>query len=211
MLGFRHVAGVDEAGRGCLFGPVFAGAVILSPERPIRGLRDSKQLEPGRREVLGERIRERALAWAVRSVDAIEIDRINIYQASRLAMKCAVEALSPPADYVLVDALTLAVRCPQQALIHGDARCFSIAAASILAKVERDACMALMDAHYPQYCLARNKGYGSPEHLRALRQYGATEHHRASFAPVRQVGPPRGVWQLPLFGDRAQTAAGGCD
>src|SRR5271154_5785647 len=134
--GFQHIAGVDEVGRGALFGPVFAAAVILSPDRPIRGLRDSKLLDAERREVLAERIRERAVAWSVGAADAFEIDRINILQASRLAMCRALNQLK--ADYLLIDALKLDVPFPQKALIHGDARCFSIAAASILAKVHRD-------------------------------------------------------------------------
>lgn len=120
-LGFRRVAGLDEAGRGSLFGPVFAAAVILSPERPIRGLNDSKLLEPERREELAVLIEERAVTWAVASADAGEIDRINIYQASRLAMRRAVEQLSEPADFLLVDALKLDLPMPQRALIHGDA------------------------------------------------------------------------------------------
>ncbi len=110
--GFQHIAGVDEVGRGALFGPVFAAAVILSPDRPIRGLRDSKLLDAERREVLAVRIRERAVAWSVAAVDAFEIDRINILQASRLAMRCAIERLNPAADYLLVDAVTVDLRVP---------------------------------------------------------------------------------------------------
>src|SRR3954447_26450668 len=125
--GFRLVAGVDEVGRGALFGPVFAAAVILSPDRPVRGLNDSKQLEPERRTVLAGRIKERALAWAVGAVDAATIDRINIYQASRLAMKLAVQKLQPAADFLLIDALYLDLTVAQTALIHGDARCHAIA------------------------------------------------------------------------------------
>src|SRR5512144_2374256 len=121
--GFHAVAGVDEVGRGALFGPVVAGAVVLCPERPIRGLNDSKLLDAERREVLAERIRERAVTWAVAAVDAATIDRINIYHASRLAMKLAVEKLQPAADFLLIDALALDVPIAQRALIHGDARC----------------------------------------------------------------------------------------
>src|SRR6266404_3250349 len=166
--GFCAIAGVDEVGRGSLFGAVFAAAVILSPDRPIRGLNDSKQLEPERREVLSERIRERAAAWAVAAVDAAAIDRINIYQASRLA----IEKLLPVADFLLIDAVPLDLAIPQHPLIHGDARCHAIAAASIVAKVERDACMRVWDEIYPQYGLARHKGYNTPEHVRALEQHG---------------------------------------
>src|SRR5256885_8294777 len=136
--GFRFVAGVDEVGRGALFGGVFAAAVILAPDRPVRGLNDSKQLEAERREVLAVRIRERAVAWAVAAVDAATIDHINIYQASRLAMRTAVSRLSTAADFILVDAVPLEVGVPQRALIKGDARCHAIAAASIVAKVQRD-------------------------------------------------------------------------
>ena len=199
--GFAAIAGVDEVGRGSLFGAVFAGAVILSPDRPIRGLNDSKQLEPERREVLAERIRERAAAWAVAAVDAAMIDRINIYQASRLAMKRAVEQLVPAADFVLIDAVPLDLPMPQQPLIHGDARCQAIAAASIIAKVARDACMRVWDEVYPKYGLANHKGYNTPEHLKALEEHGPTPLHRASFEPVRArwLFPLDDAGQLELF------------
>ena len=199
--GFAAVAGVDEVGRGSLFGAVFAGAVILSPDRPIRGLNDSKQLAADRREVLAQRIRERALAWSVAAVDAAMIDRVNIYQASRLAMKHAVEQLSPAADFLLIDAIPLDLAVPQQPLIHGDARCQAIAAASIIAKVARDACMRVWDELYPQYGLAHHKGYNTPEHLKALEQYGPTPLHRASFEPVRArwLFPLDDAGQLDLF------------
>ncbi len=199
--GFCAIAGVDEVGRGSLFGAVFAAAVILSPDRPIRGLNDSKQLEPERREVLSERIRERAAAWAVAAVDAAAIDRINIYQASRLAMRLAVEKLLPVADFLLIDAVPLDLAIPQHPLIHGDARCHAIAAASIVAKVERDACMRVWDEIYPQYGLARHKGYNTPEHVRALEQHGPTPLHRLSFEPVRLVSlfPVDDDGQLELF------------
>jgi ribonuclease HII len=194
------VAGVDEVGRGSLFGGVFAGAVILSPDRPIRGLNDSKQLEPERREVLAERIRERAVAWAVGAVDAAVVDRINIYQASRLAMKLAVQRLSPAADFLLIDAVPLEMDIPQYPLIHGDARCQAIAAASIVAKVARDACMRVWDKIYPQYGLANHKGYNTPEHLRALVEHGLTPLHRLSFEPVRARSLfPVDDGQLELF------------
>lgn len=183
-LGYARVAGADEAGRGALFGSVYAAAAVLDPERPVRGLRDSKQLGPARREELAAAIRERATAWAVAFVEASLIDRINIYQASRLAMKQAIEQLDPPADYLLLDALRVDLPLPQEAIIHGDARCQSIAAASILAKVARDADMQRWDAVYPQYGLARHKGYPTAEHLDALNRYGPTVHHRRSYAPV---------------------------
>ena len=183
--GFRAVAGIDEAGRGSLFGPVFAAAVVLSEERPIRGLNDSKLLEPERREVLAERIRERAVAWSVQAVDAATIDAINIYQASRLAMRLAVAQLNPAPDFLLVDAVPLELNVPQRPLIKGDARCHAIAAASILAKTARDACLRVWDEVFPGYGLASHKGYSTPEHYRALETLGLTPLHRLSFEPVR--------------------------
>jgi ribonuclease HII len=186
-----YIAGVDEAGRGALFGSVFAAAVILDPERPVDGLRDSKQLTAERREELAAEIRERARAWAVADVDAAEIDRINILEASRLAMRRAIEKLNPPADYLLVDAVQVDLELPQQALIKGDARCRSIAAASILAKVDRDCSMREWDRVYPQYGLARHKGYPTVEHLEALAAHGAAQQHRFSYAPVREIAAAR--------------------
>jgi ribonuclease HII len=198
--GFVRIAGADEVGRGALFGAVYAAAVIMSPDAKIRGLKDSKALDAGDREKLAARIRERAVAWAVAAVDAATIDRINIYQASRLAMKRAVEALSPAADFLLVDALTLDVSVEQLALIKGDARCQAIAAASILAKVERDQAMCLWDAVYPEYGLARHKGYFTEEHQEALRTHGPTPLHRLSFEPVRMRSLFPVDWeQLELF------------
>ena len=199
--GFRAVAGVDEVGRGALFGPVVAAAVILAPDRPVRGLNDSKQLEPERREVLAERIRERAVAWAVAAVDAATIDCVNIYNASRMAMRLAVSRLSPPPDFVLVDAVPLDIALPQRALIKGDARCHAIAAASIVAKVYRDACLRVWDEVFPQYGLAAHKGYATPEHRRAIEQHGLTPLHRLSFEPVRvhSLFPLDAGLQLELF------------
>jgi len=183
--GFRVIAGLDEAGRGSLFGPVFAAAVVLDPNRSIRGLDDSKALEPNRREVLAARIRERACAWAVGAADAFEIDRINIYQASRLAMTRALNQLAGKCDYLLLDALKLDVEVEQKSLIHGDALCFSIAAASILAKTHRDAALVQWDRVFPDYGLAQNKGYSTPDHIAALERIGPTSLHRFSFEPVR--------------------------
>lgn len=187
--GYRHIAGVDEVGRGALFGPVFAAAVVLDPDRPIRGLRDSKILDAERREILADRIRQRAAAWAVCGADVFEIDHVNILQASRLAMLRAVTKLSPAADYLLVDAVKVETEIAQQSLIHGDARSHSIAAASILAKVERDACMDRWHEVFPQYGLNHNKGYGTPEHMKALECFGPTSLHRFSFEPVRVYCP----------------------
>jgi ribonuclease HII len=200
--GYRYIAGADEVGRGSLFGAVVAGAVILSSEAPVRGLNDSKQIDPERREVLAERIRERAVSWAVAAVDAATIDRINIYEASRLAMKQAVEQLTPAADFVLVDAVPLHVQLPQQPLVQGDERCHAIAAASILAKVYRDQMMREWDKFYPEYGLANHKGYHCPEHMSALQRLGPTPLHRMSFEPVRRVAiysPSAGYRQMEMF------------
>lgn len=183
--GYVCAAGVDEAGRGALFGPVFAAAVILDETKPIGGLRDSKELDAERRDLLAGRIRERARAWAVAAADAYEIDRVNILQASRLAMRRAVCALQPSADYLLIDACDVDLPIGQEGIIHGDAVCRSIAAASILAKTARDECMRRWDAVFPDFGLARNKGYGTDEHTEALRRLGPTMLHRFSFEPVR--------------------------
>ncbi|MEP7354329.1 MAG: ribonuclease HII [Acidobacteriota bacterium] len=183
--GYSAIAGVDEVGRGALFGSVFAAAVILNPDRPIRGLDDSKQLPPDRREVLAARIEERATAWAIGAADAFEIDHVNILQASRLAMTRAVSRLSPAADYLLIDALKLDVDLPQRGLIHGDSSSFSIAAASILAKVARDRAMRAWAEVFPGYGFDSNKGYGAPDHLSGLKRFGPTPLHRYSFGPVR--------------------------
>ena len=185
--GYRTVAGLDEAGRGALFGPVFAAAVVLDPARQIRGLDDSKQLDPERREVLAARIRERAVAWTIGAADAFEIDRLNILEASRLAMRRAVERLSVACDYLLIDFIRIDLNLPQEPLVRGDALCTSIAAASILAKVERDRALASWDAVFPDYRLASNKGYGTACHLAALDRLGPTPLHRFSFAPVRNA------------------------
>lgn len=186
--GFRCIAGLDEVGRGALFGPVYAAAVVLHPDRPVRGLRDSKELDAETREVLAERIRERAVCWAVAAADAFEIDRINILQASRLAMRRAAESLCPQPDYLLIDAVSVDLRLEQESLIGGDARCQCIAAASILAKVARDECMRQWDRVFPGFGLARNKGYGTDEHYAGLRTLGPTSLHRFSFWPVRDSG-----------------------
>jgi ribonuclease HII len=189
--GAVRVAGVDEVGRGSLFGPVVAAAVILDPSYRVRGLRDSKLLEPERREVLAERIREHAVAWAFAAVDAARIDQINIYQASRVAMRDAVMGLTIAADHLLIDAVKIDSELPQQAIIHGDALSASIAAASILAKVERDRMMREWDVVFPLYGLASHKGYSTPRHLAALREHGPSPLHRQSFAPVWQNPVPQ--------------------
>ncbi|MGH9493278.1 MAG: ribonuclease HII [Terriglobales bacterium] len=204
--GARFVAGVDEAGRGSLFGPVVAAAVILDPEQRIRGLRDSKLLAEKVREELAERICERALACAVAEVDAAEIDRINIYQASRLAMRQAVARLPLLPDHLLVDAMVLDWAGPQTRIIHGDARSASVAAASILAKVERDRLLRHWDGLFPQYGLAAHKGYSTPQHLESLRQHGPSPLHRQSFAPVWSSTRPQEVLEFMLEEEDAEPA-----
>jgi ribonuclease HII len=191
--GAEHVAGVDEVGRGSLFGPVVAAAVILDPGHRIRGLRDSKLLPAERREELALLIRLHSIAWAIAAVDSARIDQINIYQASRLAMLRAVQQLSPVASYLLVDAVRLDCELPQQPIIHGDALSASIAAASILAKVERDRMISAWDPVFPVYGLASNKGYCTPHHLRALREHGPSPLHRQSFSPVWNAPIPQEV------------------
>ena len=205
--GATLVAGVDEVGRGSLFGPVVAAAVILNPEYRIRGLRDSKLLPPERREELDARIRERAIAWAIAAVDSARIDQINIYHASRLAMLRAVEQLAPAAGYLLVDAMKIDCALPQRAIIHGDALSASIAAASIIAKVERDRMISAWDPVFPVYGLASNKGYSAPRHLAALREYGPSPLHRQSFAPVWSAPVPQEV--LSFMQEDAEAEAQG--
>ena len=183
--GFATIAGVDEVGRGCLFGPVFAAAVILDPDRPIKRLRDSKIIDGDERVKLARHIKSRSVSWAVGAADVYEIDQINIYHASRLAMKRAVEALAIKPDYLLIDAIKIDLPLAQQSLIGGDARCRAIAAASIVAKVHRDECLLQWHEVFPQYNLASNKGYSTPDHKRALRKHGPTLMHRFSFLPVR--------------------------
>jgi ribonuclease HII len=182
--GATLIAGVDEVGRGSLFGPVVAGAVILDPAYRIRGLRDSKLLPAERREQLSGRIKQHSLAWAVAAVDVARIDQMNIYHASRLAMAEAVSSLRLRPDHLLIDAMKIDFDCPQTAIIHGDALSTSIAAASIIAKVERDAMIRAWDPVYPVYGLASNKGYYTRKHASSLREFGPSPLHRQSFAPV---------------------------
>lgn len=203
--GARLVAGVDEVGRGSLFGPVVAAAVILDRSYRIRGLRDSKLLPRERREILAARIREHSIAIAIASVDAARIDEINIYQASRVAMHQAVVQLQPAADHLLIDAMRLDCDIAQQAIIHGDALSASIAAASIIAKVQRDRMMVEFDSAYPAYGLASNKGYSTPFHLAALREHGPCPLHRQSFAPVWQNPTPQEVLEFMQREDAGAT------
>ena len=196
--GAQWVAGVDEVGRGSLFGPVVAAAVILDPRYRIRGLRDSKLLDRETREKLAPRIREHAIAWAIAAVDVSTIDQINIYWASKRAMEEAVAKLAPRPDHLLIDALRLSFDCGQTPIIHGDALSASIAAASILAKVERDAMVTAWDEVFPEYRLASNKGYSTPHHLKMLREKGPTPLHRLSFAPVWTSSAPQEVLAFML-------------
>lgn len=185
--GFARVAGVDEAGRGPLAGPVVAGAAVLGPGWHVEGVDDSKRLSAKRREELVQRIKESAQAWAVGLVEPSEIDRINIHHASLLAMSRAVEKLDPKADYLLVDGrFTLAMSIGQQAVVAGDRTCLCIAAASILAKVHRDHLMIRAHHDYPEYNFAANKGYPTKEHREALRRVGPCPIHRRSYGPVAQ-------------------------
>lgn len=187
--GIVRVAGVDEAGRGPLAGPVVAAAVVIDPGRRVAGLADSKRLPPERREELFEVIHERALAVGVGVVDPDTIDRINILGATRQAMLEAVGRLALEPDLVITDFVSLAgLSCPQRNLVEGDARCASVAAASIIAKVTRDRLMRAVDALYPLYGFARHKGYATAEHLDALDRHGPCAIHRRSFAGVWRQG-----------------------
>lgn len=183
------VCGVDEAGRGPLAGPVFAAAVVLDPARPIEGLADSKKLTARARERLAALIRERARSWAIASADVAEIDRLNILQATLLAMARAVERLGVAPEVVLVDGLHCpVVAAPTRAVVKGDGSVAEIAAASILAKTARDAEMLSLHARFPQYGFDRHKGYPTPEHLERLRRHGVVHGlYRCSFAPVRAL------------------------
>ena len=186
--GAQRIAGVDEAGRGPLFGPVVAAAVILPKGCCLHGLTDSKKLSEKKRTELDAAIRLNAVAFAIAEVDAETIDRINIREASLLAMRRAVQQLALSPDYLLIDGLdTIDWECEQQAVIRGDGTSFSIAAASVLAKVYRDRLLVELDGTFPGYGLTRHKGYGSPEHMAALDRLGPTPQHRKSYRPVAQA------------------------
>jgi ribonuclease HII len=185
--GYHRIAGIDEVGRGALFGPVYAAAVILDLSRVPDGINDSKKLTVKKRLRLAENIRETALGFCIASVDSETIDRINILEATKEAMRQAVRGLQPQPDYLLCDAIYIGgLDVPQESIIHGDARSVSIAAASILAKVERDRVIAALGCRYPGYDLERNKGYGTATHLLALRTLGPTSSHRRTFRGVCQ-------------------------
>jgi len=190
--GSVRIAGVDEVGRGPLFGPVVAAAVILPDGVDLDGLNDSKKLTEEERERFDEIVRRVAVAWSVAEVDVATIDRINILQASRLAMRLAVEALDLQPDCLLIDGnqkieIHNGAACRQKTIVQGDGRSFSIAAASVIAKVHRDRLLCELDGLFPGYGLARNKGYSTPEHKQALQRLGATEMHRRSFQPVAEL------------------------
>jgi ribonuclease HII len=190
--GYRTIAGVDEVGRGALFGPVVAAAVILPEKSGIlsrMGLTDSKQLDRAQREKLDGKIRSMALAYAVAEIDAETIDRVNIYQASRMAMLAAVHQLAIAPDHLVIDAMLIDYPCAQTKLYYGDALCLSIAAASVVAKVHRDRLCRELHLRYPHYGLASHKGYATPEHRRALAEHGPCPLHRRSFAPVAAADP----------------------
>lgn len=184
--GYLYVAGVDEVGRGCLAGPVVAGACILDVNKPVpEGLNDSKKLTEKQRDEIAAELRETAVAFAVGVVEADEIDRVNILVATQLAMKKAIEALSPAADHLLIDALRLkTISLPQKAIIKGDSISYSIAAASVIAKTYRDNLMIEYDAVYPQYGFAGHKGYGAAVHRKAIKEHGPCPLHRMTFRGV---------------------------
>jgi ribonuclease HII len=191
----KLICGVDEAGRGPLSGSVFAAAVILPQGHGIVGLNDSKKLSAARREKLFIEIQANALAWSIASASVEEIDSINILQATMLAMQRAIAGLSVTPHEALIDGnRTPTLTIPARAIVQGDALEPSISAASILAKVSRDREAREMDARYPQYGFAKHKGYGTPQHLAALRQFGPTPEHRCSFAPVREAGAQTTLW-----------------
>ena len=188
QTGFLRIAGCDEVGRGPMFGPVVAAAAILPLGCRISGLNDSKQLSEAKRNELDVIIRAKALGFAIAAIDVDTIDRINIRRASLLAMRTAVEQLAIQPDYLLIDGCdTIDWACPQQSVIHGDGTSYSIAAASVLAKVYRDRMLVELDAVYPGYGLAKHKGYCSREHMEALDRLGPTPLHRRNWSPVAQT------------------------
>jgi len=197
--GWHLIAGCDEVGRGALLGPLYAAAVILDPAARIPGVDDSKKLTPEDRCALAEEIRAKAIAFRIVAVPAAEVDSLNVFQASRQGMIRALRGLVPSPDFVITDAMRLSgwgdavdFSLPYRAVIHGDARCVSVAAASILAKVARDAHLQELDQLFPQYRLGKNKGYCTPEHLEGLQRYGPCREHRQTFRPVKS-------YLLPLF------------
>ncbi|PLS06534.1 ribonuclease HII [Neobacillus cucumis] len=183
--GFSFIAGVDEVGRGPLAGPVVAAAVILPEDFFLAGIDDSKKLTEKKREEFASFIKKEAMAYSVAMIPAEEIDEMNIYEATKKAMKAAVVSLEPKPDFLLIDAMKLETPYPTESIIKGDAKSISIAAASIVAKVARDELMKELSESYPVYGFQQNMGYGTKEHLQAIKQYGITPYHRKSFAPVK--------------------------
>jgi ribonuclease HII len=212
LKGFKAVAGVDEAGRGPLAGPVVAGAVILPPGGAIKGVDDSKKLTPAKRDELFSVIQQTAVSWGVGQASVQEIDELNIYRASQLAMQRAIEALSVAPDFLLTDAMPLPAfsKIPQKPLVHGDGLSSSIAAASILAKVTRDRMMGQMHVKYPQYGFDGHKGYGTEVHVKALQEHGVCPEHRLTFGPVMEAlaqktsGGPFHFWKEKLQSSQNQ-------
>ena len=185
--GYKFIAGTDEVGRGPLAGPVVAASVILPENIDLPGINDSKKLTEKQRETLMEKIKKEAISWAIMEVDERMIDEVNILEASRIAMQQAVLALPKQADFVLVDGLdNPQITLPSQAIVKGDSKSISIAAASIIAKVYRDRLMKIYDKAYPGYGFASNKGYPTEEHIKAIETLGPTPIHRMSFAPLRK-------------------------
>ena len=185
--GFQLIAGIDEVGRGPLAGPVVAAAVILPSDFYLTGINDSKQLSEKKRLEYNERIRKEAIAVSVAMIDAVEIDEINIYQATKKAMKTAIACLKPGPDFLLIDAMKLETPYPSESIIKGDAKSVSIAAASIVAKTARDQLMKELSVVYPEYGFEHNMGYGTKEHIQAVQQYGITPCHRKTFAPIKEI------------------------
>ncbi|MDP4161484.1 MAG: ribonuclease HII [Bacillota bacterium] len=190
LKGYKYIAGIDEVGRGPLAGPVAAAAVILPENFYLPGIDDSKKLTEKKREEYDEIIRREAIAVSVVMIDAIEIDRINIYEATKVAMKTALSGLKCEPDFLLIDAMKLDTPYPNEAIIKGDAKSISIAAASIIAKTARDRFMKDISVNFPAYGFSRNMGYGTKEHLQAIEKHGITPYHRKSFAPVKDM-----IWE----------------
>jgi ribonuclease HII len=198
--GFSLIGGVDEVGRGPLAGPVVAACVVAAEPLFIKGLNDSKQVRPELRAEIAELVKMQAIAWAIGSACVAEIDRLNIYWASILAMERAITSLSFAPEYLITDAVRIrSFVGPQEPLIHGDARCAVVAAASIVAKVHRDALMVDLDREDPRYGFALHKGYSTPHHLEALRKHGPCVHHRANWARVRDAQLELGLTTLESF------------
>ncbi|HEX3671423.1 MAG TPA: ribonuclease HII [Candidatus Cybelea sp.] len=203
--GFMLVGGIDEVGRGPLAGPVVAACVVATQPLMIKGLNDSKQVRPEMRTAIAEIVKTRATAWAVGSACVAEIDRLNIYWASILAMERAIAALTAVPEYLITDAVRIrSFAGPQEPLIHGDARCALVAAASIVAKVHRDALMVELDGEDSRYGFALHKGYSTPHHIEALRTHGPSVHHRANWARVRDAQLALGLDSLEAFESVAQ-------